>query len=116
MSLTDRIKLDVSGAYGESSKLLTNSGYTLNDRFQQALNANNTATCIDTSNNCVPLNLFGPSGSISADQVAFIQAESTVRLPNSQLSQAKALLSGDFGLRIALRHGQCRFRTWRRVS
>lgn len=95
--VTNSIKLDVSGSYGESNKVLTNTGYTLNDRFQQALNANNTSTCLNTANNCVPLNLFGPSGSITPAQVAFIGAESIVQI-NSQLSQAKALLSGDFGV------------------
>ena len=96
INVTSSIKLDVSGAYGESDKVLTNSGYTLNDRFQQALNATSTTECTDTSNGCVPLNIFGPAGSITADQVAFIGAQSTVQI-KSQLSQAKAILSGDVG-------------------
>ena len=96
LSLTKSIKLDVSGAYGESNKIHSSSGYTLDSRFQQALNANNTSTCLDTSNNCVPLNLFGPAGSISSSQAAFLNAANADQV-NTQLSQAKALLTGDIG-------------------
>ncbi len=90
------LKFDLSGAYGHSEQTLTNSGYVLNSRLQQALNANNTTTCIDTAANCVPVNLFGPAGSISAAQVAFLQGQSTVRIV-TELNQVRGVLTGDFG-------------------
>lgn len=86
--------LDIAGAYGRSEQTQTQSGYTITQRIQQAVNANNTTTCIDTSGNCVPLNLFGPAGSISSAQAAFIQGQSTVRI-NTELSQVHAILNGD---------------------
>jgi outer membrane receptor protein involved in Fe transport len=94
--ITSSIKLDVSGSYGRSEQTLTQSGYVLNSRVQQGLNASNITTCTDTSGNCVPLNLFGPAGSISPAQVAFIQGQSSVRI-NTQLKQARAVMNGDFG-------------------
>ncbi len=90
------MSLDVSASYGRSEQTSTQSGYVINPRVQQALNATNTTTCIDTSGNCVPLNLFGAAGSITPAQVAFIQGQSTIRI-NTELSQFRALLSGDFG-------------------
>lgn len=88
--------LDVSASYGRSEQTSTQSGYVITQRVQQALNATNTTTCLDTTGNCVPVNLFGAAGSISPAQVAFLQASSTIRI-NTELYQAHAILSGDFG-------------------
>jgi len=96
LRFSDHLKLDVSGAYGESDLLQVQSGYVLRSRVQQALNATNTTTCTVTTNNCVPLNLFGEAGSITAAQAAFLNGESSIRI-NTALSQAKAVLNGDFG-------------------
>ena len=99
VDVTSSIKLDVSGSYGRSEQTQTQSGYVLNSRVGQALYANNTTTCVNTANSCVPLNIFGPSGSITAAQVAFIQGQSTIRI-NTELKQAKAVLTGDFGYTV----------------
>lgn len=96
LRFSDHAKLDVSGAYGESDLNQTQSGYVLRSRVQQALNANNTTTCSVTTNGCVPLNLFGPAGSISSDQASFLNGQSTIQIKTA-LSQAKAVLNGDFG-------------------
>ncbi|WP_343526535.1 TonB-dependent receptor [Sphingomonas sp.] len=96
LNITKSIGLDVYGAYGESENVQTQSGYVLKSRVQQALNATNTTTCNDTSNGCVPLNLFGPAGSISAAQAGFLNGQSTVT-NKTQLSQVHAVLNGDFG-------------------
>lgn len=96
LNLTKTLNLDVYGAYGESQNTQTQSGYVLRSRVQQALNANNTTTCTVTTNGCVPLNLFGQAGSISPQQAAFLNGQSTITT-KTQLSQVHALLSGDFG-------------------
>lgn len=88
--------LDVSASYGRSEQTQTQSGYVITQRVQQALNATNATTCIDTTGNCVPVNLFGDAGSITAAQAAFLQAQSTIRI-NTELYQARAVLSGDIG-------------------
>ena len=98
-AVTDNIKLDVYGAYGQSTRTETLTGYVLNSRVQQALTANNTTTCVVTTNNCVPLNLFGPAGSITPAQTGFIGGSSTIAR-SATLSQVHGLLSGDFGATI----------------
>jgi iron complex outermembrane recepter protein len=96
--ITDTINFDVFGAYGESENLQTQQGYFLNSRVRQSLLAGPNG-CNDPSNGCVPVNFFGPEGSITAEQNAFLNAESTV-LTRTSLAQARATLSGDFGVAL----------------
>ena len=94
--LSETVNFDASAAYGRSEQTQTQSGYTLNSRIQQAVNATNTTTCTVTTGGCVPLNIFGAAGSITPEQVAFIAGESSIRI-NTELSQVRGVLSGDFG-------------------
>ncbi|BCA58669.1 TonB-dependent receptor domain-containing protein [Sphingomonas sp. HMP6] len=96
IDISKSTSLDISASYGRSEQTSTQSGYVITQRVQQALNATNTTTCIDTTGNCVPVNLFGAAGSITPAQVAYLQAQSTIRI-NTELYQARAVLSGDFG-------------------
>lgn len=88
---------DVGGSYGESENVQTQKGYTLNSRFKQALLATGSEGCLDSSNGCVPVNIFGPTGSITQDMVDYLTADSVIRTKTS-LAQAHATLSGDFGV------------------
>lgn len=94
--ITDTINWDVNGSYGESEKLQTIKNYTLQSRFRQAALANNTTTCIDSSNGCVPVNLFGADGSISPAAAAFLTADSSTRVKTT-LTQLRGLVSGEMG-------------------
>jgi outer membrane receptor protein involved in Fe transport len=94
--VTQATDLDLSLSYGKSEQVQTNSGYVLNSRVQQALIATSTTACTVTTASCVPLNLFGITGSITPAQVAFLQGESTIAI-DTQLTQARALYSGDIG-------------------
>tara|TARA_A100001391_G_scaffold158996_2_gene117524 strand:+ start:1692 stop:4691 length:3000 start_codon:yes stop_codon:yes gene_type:complete len=95
--ITDSIDWDLSGGYGESENVQTQQGYWLNSRVRQALLATNTATCLTDTNGCVPLNVFGPDGSITAAQNAYLTANSQVTTKTS-LAQVKGTISGDFGV------------------
>lgn len=88
------VKFDLQGSYGRSEQTLTQSGYVINPRVQQALNATNTTSCTVTTGNCVPINLFGQAGSISPAQVAFVQGQSTTRI-NTSLAQIHGLFTGE---------------------
>ena len=99
-AITDSIDWDVSGAYGESEKVQTILNYTLQSRFRQGLLVNGTAAnpvCQDTSNSCVPVNVFGPAGSISPAAADFLNENSSTTIRTS-LAQARAVVSGDLGL------------------
>ncbi len=105
LGITESINLDLSGGYGESENQQTIRNYVLASRARSAAFATNTTTCLggapsgaslDAGSGCVPINLFGPDGSISPSQVSYLTANST-STNRASLAQARALLSGDFG-------------------
>ena len=105
IGITESLNLDINGAYGESQNTQTIRNYVLTSRARSAAFATNTATClggapqgadITAGTGCVPINLFGPAGSITPDQVSYLTANST-STNNTSLAQARALLSGDVG-------------------
>jgi len=95
--LTNTIDWDVSAHYGESENIARDTGYLINDRVLEALAATDPNTCLSGNAACVPLNLFGPAGSITPAMARFISADSTTRRTTS-LTQVRALLSGDLGV------------------
>ncbi|WP_375402710.1 TonB-dependent receptor domain-containing protein [uncultured Sphingomonas sp.] len=99
--IVGNINYDVFGAYGESENVQTQSGYTLNSRVQQSLlvngNTPGTVSCQNPANGCVPTNFFGPEGSLTSNQLAFLQGSSQISVEVS-LAQARGTISGDFGL------------------
>ncbi len=105
LGLTEGITLDMSGGYGESENVQTLQNYVLTSRLRSAAYATSTTTCLtgapggaalSAGSGCVPVNLFGPAGSISANQIPYLTGESTTTVRTS-LAQARAVLNGDFG-------------------
>jgi len=97
--VTDTIDFDLSGSYGESEKLQTIRNYTLQSRWRQASLANGTLAnpvCQDTSNGCVPVNLFGDDGSITPAMADFLTENSTTKI-RTTLTQLRGIVSGDIG-------------------
>ncbi len=81
-SIIDSLRYDVSAQYGETTQNQTREHWGSFSKVQQALrsykNAAGQYVCADTSNGCVPLNLFGPNGSITPDQVGFIDLSALI--------------------------------------
>jgi len=75
----DGIKWDLSAQYGETNQNQSRLNWGSRSRVQQALRAVNRTTCSDTSNGCVPLNLFGPEGSITPEMIAFFDLDAFIR-------------------------------------
>jgi len=101
--ITDSIDWDLWGSYGEADQIQEIQGYMLNSRARQSLliarDGSGNYVCQDTSNGCTPINWFGPAGSITPEQVDFLNETSTVRT-NVTLAQARATIRGDFGWTI----------------
>ena len=93
-SITDTLRYEVSGNYGQSENTQTILNYASIPRLQQALRSTNTTTCLDPSGGCVPVNVFGPSGSISPDQVGFLLVPATSG-NRASLAQVRGLISGE---------------------
>ena len=97
--ITDNISWDVFGSYGQSENIQTQKGYWLNSRVRQALLATSTTDCQNTANGCVPVNLFGPDGSITPEMNAFLSANSQI-ITKTSLAQARAMINGDMGFTL----------------
>ncbi|OYU76398.1 MAG: hypothetical protein CFE32_10385 [Alphaproteobacteria bacterium PA3] len=77
--LTDNIKYDLSYVTGKSIEEVQRIGWGSWSRFLQATNVTSVggqAACVDTSNGCVPFNLFGPSAA-SAAAVAWVNGNTS---------------------------------------
>lgn len=96
--ITDGIRYDFSGAYGESENVQRQSGNGTLTRLRQAALATSTTECINPANGCVPINLFGPAGSITPDQLGFLLGVTNSTLTRTTLGQARGLISGDTGI------------------
>ena len=97
--ITETIDWNIEGAYGESENVQTIQNYTLQSRFRQGTLVNGTVAnpvCQDPSNGCVPVNIFGPEGSISPAAAAFL-SENSSTTNRTALSQVRAIISGDLG-------------------
>jgi iron complex outermembrane recepter protein len=96
--ITDRLSFDVYATYGEgeNTQILTANG--LYSNMQQSLLATSTANCLDPSNGCLPINVFGPVGSLSKAAAEFVTGGPTYITTQTQLGVAHGVLSGDLGL------------------
>lgn len=97
--ITDTIDWNIEGSYGESENIQTIQGYTLQSRFRQGTLVEGTLAnpvCQDASNGCVPVNIFGPEGSITPEAADFLQ-ENSQTTNRTSLAQVRAIVSGDLG-------------------
>jgi iron complex outermembrane receptor protein len=102
-TIVDNLKYDLSAQYGETTQNQDRENWGSFTRVQQALraytNAAGAPTCTDTSNGCVPLNLFGQEGTITPAQLAFIDLDARIRR-NTQLTVVTGNVGGDlFGFK-----------------
>lgn len=97
-NITSSINFDVVGSYGESENVQRQSGNGTLTRLRQAALATNTTTCLNDSNGCVPINLFGPAGSITANQLGFLLGVTNSTATRTTLGTVKGIISGDFGV------------------
>lgn len=94
--ITDTLDWSIEGAYGESENIQTIKGYTLQSRFRDAALSNDGVTCISGNAGCVPVNLFGPEGSITPAAADYLQENSTT-VNRTSLAQVRGIISGDLG-------------------
>ena len=95
-NITDNWTYDISGQYGESALVSTSSGFGLFSRLQQGLFAVDEDTCIDPSNGCVPINVFGAIGTLSEEAIGFLDATASTTT-DVALGVVQANFSGDLG-------------------
>ncbi len=92
--LVSNLSWDAFLAYGESDLRGSQSGNGTRTRLQQSLLATDPNACLDPSGGCVPINLFGPLGSITDEVGDFLDVGNTAN-QFTTLLQGQALVSGD---------------------
>lgn len=92
--ITDAISFDIYGTYGESENIQRQSGNGILSRARQAILATDPNSCLDPSGGCVPLNIFGPEGSITPEQFAFLNVSASSSTLTS-LGTVRGVVSGD---------------------
>lgn len=98
--VTDNIRYDIVGSYGESENVQRQTGNGLLSRLRQsvlATNVNGVPTCTVSAGGCVPINLFGPEGSITPAQIGFLTGASTSSTTQTSLASVKGVIAGDTG-------------------
>ena len=98
--INDRLSFDVYGTYGEGENIQILTANGLFSNMQQALLATNSNSCLDPSNGCVPLNIFGPAGSASQTAVNFVTGSPTYLTTRTTLSVGHANVNGDLGFAV----------------
>ena len=99
-ALVANLDWEIFGAYGESENVSRQSGNGTFTRLQQAVLATNPNTCLDDSDGCVPIDLFGPAGSITPAVQSFLDVGNS-GTEGAALSQVQAFISGDVGFGIS---------------
>ena len=104
--ITDTINWEVSGVYGESERLQRQSGFARLNRLQNSLLAipdgAGGAVCIDASDGCAPIDLFGPLGELgSQEAIDYVFNLTQQVITQTSLQQVQGVINGDFGFGIS---------------
>ena len=94
--ITDNWRYDTYWSWGESVQSSADVNWGSLSKARQSLIAGNTTTCVTPANGCVPLNIWGPAGSITPAMLNFINLSSYSRQTVRQ-EVGSGTVSGDFG-------------------
>lgn len=99
-AITESINWDVFGAYGESENASVGQNFARISRIRQSMLAMRdgvgNVVCVNQANGCVPVDWFGPEGSITSAMSGFLETTSEITQRTS-LAQGNARIFGDMG-------------------
>ncbi len=78
-SLAQGWHYDSYWSHGRSRQTQTRRNFSSLSRLDQALNAVDTDTCANPTGRCVPLNVFGPAGSLTPAMIEYIRQDALLR-------------------------------------
>ena len=101
-AITDNINYDVSGTYGESERIQTQTGFFRRSRLDDALYVLPDGTCISGNDGCAPINLFGLEGNLgSADAIAYVGGLTQQVITSTKIATVNGTVTGDLGFGLA---------------
>ncbi len=97
-AITDNISYDVSGTYGESERIQTQTGFARRSRLDDSLQALPNGTCISGNAGCAPINLFGLEGDLgSQEAIDYVFNLSQSVITKTSIATVNASITGDLG-------------------
>ncbi|WP_245979267.1 TonB-dependent receptor domain-containing protein [Solilutibacter pythonis] len=96
--LSDHWSYDAYHASGKSVQSSARVNWGARSRLAQALNATSTTACVG-GGDCVPIDVFGPEGSITPDMLRFLDVTS-VGTTTVRQKVFSAFVNGDLGERL----------------
>ncbi|MDO5610861.1 MAG: TonB-dependent receptor [Pseudomonadota bacterium] len=94
--ISDNWSYDAYYSQGKSVQESARINWGSQSKLRQALNATSTTACVDTSNGCVPFNIFGGEGSITPEMFNFLDVTS-VGTATVRQKVFSAFVNGDLG-------------------
>ncbi|WP_310534629.1 TonB-dependent receptor domain-containing protein [Novosphingobium sp.] len=95
-NITEKVQYDLWGSYGQSTNTQARKNYVSTSRVVNALNLATPTTCV-AGGTCVPLNLFGPPGSITPAMASYIGGITSTIARDASLGQVHGTVSSEFG-------------------
>lgn len=92
--INDNLSWEVFYATGQSDVSFQQGGNGTRTRLTQSVRATNPDTCLDASGGCVPINLWGPLGSITPEVGAFLDVGNGGKT-FTELDQFQAFVDGE---------------------
>ncbi|WP_324261255.1 TonB-dependent receptor [Altererythrobacter sp. H2] len=100
-SLTDNVNWEVSGTYGESEQMQRQGGFARFSRLQNSLRSSSPDACDSGAEGCVPINLFGPAGTITQPMIDYVFSQQQLVITGAKLQQVQGIVNGDLGFGIS---------------
>jgi outer membrane receptor protein involved in Fe transport len=97
--IADNYQWDVMGSYGKSDQVQVQKGYWLKSRFRQSLLAGPDG-CNDSSSGCVPVDWFGPTGSITPEMNSFLAGGESNVSTIFDMTQLRGSFTGNLGFTL----------------
>ena len=100
--ITDNIRYDVSGTYGESEQIQTQTGFARRSRLDDALYALPDGTCISGNAGCAPINLFGLEGDLGTQEaIDYVFSLTQQVITKTSIATVNGSITGDIGFGIS---------------
>ena len=97
--IADNYQWDVMGSYGKSDQVQVQKGYWLKSRFRQSL-LSGPDGCNDGSSGCLPVDFFGPTGSITPEMNAFLSGGESNVSTIFDMTQLRGSFTGSLGFKL----------------
>ncbi|MGB5722930.1 MAG: TonB-dependent receptor [Parasphingorhabdus sp.] len=100
--ITDNIRYDISGTYGESERIQTQTGFARRTRLDDALYALPDGTCISGNAGCAPINLFGLEGDLGSQAaIDYVFSLTQQVITKTSIATVNGSITGDLGFGLA---------------